>query len=448
MGSEWQQVRLGEVCKVNPDKRDSTWPYAHVRYIDISSVGTGILKEPPKVIPVSDAPSRAQRLVRDGDTIVSTVRPNRRSFLYMRSPYDDTVVSTGFAVLRAREGLLDCRFLYYLIHDPTFTKYLESRMKGSAYPAVTSRVFDEAEVTVPPIQVQRRIAYLLGTLDDKIELNRRMSRTLERIAAAIFKSWFIDFDPVRAKATGDPTAGGLPAEIADLFPDSFQDSPLGPIPKGWEVGTLDQVLTQLVSGSRPKGGATRTGVPSIGAENVLGLGQYDFSREKFIPEDHFQQLKAKGAAVGPGDVLLYKDGAQIGRKTYFDCDFPHTRCAVNEHVFILRCKERVMQRFLFFWLDQAWVTDRIINLNTGSAQPGINRQGVKTLPILLPDKRLAEAFDREVAPITNRIFRNCHESRTLARLRDALLPKLLSGEVDVSALEGLAEESAQAGEVV
>jgi len=284
----------------------------------------------------------------------------------------------------------------------------------------------------------------LGTLDDKIELNRRMSETLEAMARALFKSWFVDFDPVRAKMEGRWQRGqslpGLPAHLYDLFPDRLVDSELGEIPEGWEVGTLGQVLGELVSGARPKGGAAQEGVPSVGAENVIGLGRYDFSREKYVPRDFFNELQRKGAAVRPGDVLLYKDGAQIGRKTYFDCGFPHEQCAVNEHVFIVRAKHAHYQRYLFFWLDQDWMTQEIISLNSNSAQPGINQQGVRALPLLKPPDAMVQAFDRLSKKLTDRLFAACHESRTLSALRDALLPKLIRGEIRVKDAERFLEE--------
>jgi type I restriction enzyme, S subunit len=302
--------------------------------------------------------------------------------------------------------------------------------------------FAETEqIPLPAPDEQRAIAHILGTLDDKIELNRRMNETLEAMARALFKSWFVGFDPVRAKAEGrDP---GLPQPLADLFPDSFEDSELGDIPTGWRAGRLDDVLAELVSGARPKGGAVEEGVPSIGAENVIGLGRYDFSKEKYVPQEFFERLKLNGAAVRAGDVLLYKDGAQIGRKTYFDCDFPHAECAINEHVFILRPRRSEEQRFLFFWLDQASMTQEIVSLNSNSAQPGINQSGVRGLPVLLPKDEVVDAFDQLAVRLTTRLFANCKESRTLAALRDTLLPKLISGEVLVRSLKKITPSDGQ-----
>ena len=294
---------------------------------------------------------------------------------------------------------------------------------------------EQLEIPLPPLTQQRRIAQILGGLDDKIELNRRMNETLEQMSRALFKSWFVDFAPVRAKMDGRWQRGqslpGLPAELYDLFPARLIPSELGEIPEGWGVGVVGDELAELVSGQRPRGGAVKEGVPSIGAENVIGIGKYDFNREKYIPADFFERLKKRGADVRNGDVLLYKDGAQIGRKTYFDGDFPHRQCAVNEHIFILRLRNRQAQRYLYFWLDQHWITREIVALNSNSAQPGINQTGVRSLPLMLPPAEVIAAVNGIIAPLTERIFANSQESCALARLRDTLLPRLVSGELRV-----------------
>ena len=255
------------------------------------------------------------------------------------------------------------------------------------------------------------------------------------MAQALFQAWFVNFEPVRAKRSGQwrrgQTLPGMPAALYDLFPAELTPTELGDVPAGWEPRTLGDELATLVSGARPRGGAVKSGIPSIGAENVLGLGKYDFSKEKYVPPDFFESLKRRGADVRNGDVLLYKDGAKIGRKTYFDKDFPHARCAVNEHAFILRLRNAAAQRYLYFWLGQNWMTHKIITLNSNTAQPGINQTGVRGLPILMPTDDMLSAFDDIASDITGRIFASCHESRALAAMRDALLPKLLSGEVRV-----------------
>ena len=323
------------------------------------------------------------------------------------------------------------RYLMYALSELDVSGYLT----GSTMPKLTQGNLNRISLRTPPLFEQRAIAHILGTLDDKIELNRRMNETLEAMARALFKSWFVDFDPVRAKMEGRWAQGeslpGLPADLYDLFPDRLVSSEIGKIPEGWEVKSLGKELESIVSGTRPRGGAVDAGVPSIGAENVNGLGQHDYSKEKYIPAEFFENLKSKGAIVQGGDVLLYKDGAHIGRKTYLDFDYPYSECAVNEHVFILRLKNKEAQRYLFFWLDQDWMTQEVISLNSNSAQPGINRGGVRGLPILIPPGRLLWKFDNQAGIITDRIFANCHESRAFVSQKNGLLPALVSGEVRV-----------------
>lgn len=343
------------------------------------------------------------------------------------------------SIIRARPNRdqADPLFLYYFFSSAAGMHRLDTIRRHVAVAGITGTDLSRLEVPVPPLREQQAVARILGTLDDKIELNQRMNETLEAMARALFRSWFVDFEPVRANAVGrDP---GLAQPIAELFPGRFEESELGEIPSGWSAGKVSDVLGELVSGGRPKGGAIKDGVPSVGAENVLGLGRYDFSKEKFVPPEFFELLKEKGAALRPGDVLLYKDGAQIGRKTYFDRGFPHAECAINEHVFILRAIEQAMQRYLFLWLDQAWVTNEIVALNSNSAQPGINQAGVRALPLLIPPHPVVEEFDRRTQPLTDRIFVNCLESRALGALRDALLPKLMSGGLRVPRAERMLE---------
>jgi len=194
------------------------------------------------------------------------------------------------------------------------------------------------------------------------------------------------------------------------------DSELGKIPEGWEVLQLGEVLESIESGSRPKGGIDpdERGVPSIGAENVLGLGRCDFGKEKYVTEDFYESMR-KGE-IKSGDVLLYKDGAKLGRKSMFRDRFPHEVCCINEHVFILRTNSRCSQNYLYFYLDRPDITEEVINLNANAAQPGINQAGVKNLPILLPPKNFIRLFDEKVYPIIGMLF-NLAKKNQVSRIK-------------------------------
>lgn len=246
--SGWREDRLDSIAIFNPDQVGKDFHHGVIEYLDISNVGKGAIGK-PELLPLKDAPSRAKRLVSAKDTIISTVRPGNRAYCFLKQVPPNLVVSTGFAVLRAKG--CDPRFLYYLATSDPIIDYLTSiAEEKTAYPSVNPVDISECIVPIPPLSEQQAIAHILGTLDDKIELNRRMNETLEAMARAIFKSWFVDFDPVRAKAEGRNP--GLPEGIAALFPKDLQNSELGRIPKGWKVGTIGDEFI-LTMGQSPPG---------------------------------------------------------------------------------------------------------------------------------------------------------------------------------------------------
>ena len=340
---------------------------------------------------------------------------------------------------------LDVRFLFYRLCTAEYRHEIVASATGTTVKHTSPDRIKAFRFPLPPIDEQKAIAHILGTLDDKIELNRRMNRTLEAIARAIFKSWFVDFDPVKAKAEGR-TPVGMDSETAALFADSFQDSPLGPIPDGWRVGVLDEVLAVIETGGRPRGGVRgiTEGVPSIGAESIVGLGIFDFSKTKLVPRVFYESMR-RGCLLSR-DVLLYKDGGRPGEfephVSMFGDGFPFTVCAINEHVYRLRTNGLANQAYLYFWLHSDLVMEEMRVKGTGVAIPGLNSTNAKSLTTLIPHPRVLAVFHGFVEPFITAVFRNCNESRTLAAIRGVLLPKLLSGEIRIKDAELFAEEVA------
>jgi type I restriction enzyme S subunit len=346
------------------------------------------------------------------------------------------VIDTAYSLAPLRSDI-DLKYAYFLI------KYigLNHLKDGTSNPTLSRDTFGAQALPLPPLSEQRSIAYMLGALDDKIELNRRMNETLEAMARALFKSWFVDFDPVRAKAEGRDVHA--PSATCGLFPDSFEESELGKIPKGWKITTLQDVLTELETGGRPKGGVSgyKSGIPSIGAESIVGLGLFDYSKTKYVPHEFFESMN-KGH-IRSRDVLLYKDGGRPGEfephVTLFGDGFPFDVCAINEHVYRLRAMTELGQNFLFFWLSSNLAMEEMRNKGTGVAIPGLNSTQVKSLTTLVPIREVTRAFDALVEPWISRLLASCNESRTLAALRDTLLPKLIFGELRIKDAERMAE---------
>lgn len=386
MASDWSKHKLGDVCEINPLKRDNNWKHPIIEYIDISSVGVGQFVEDPKPIPTNEAPSRAQRLVQDGDTIVSTVRPNRRSMLFIKSPKPNTVVSTGFAVLHPRN--IDPRFLYYTVFNQEFTEYLTYRADGSAYPAVLPEVLSDAEIYLPPFAEQRAIAGILGALDDKIELNRRMNRTLESMARAVFRQWFVENEEVR----------------------------------DWEIGKFSEISDISRDSVNP-------GLFPYEMFNHFSIPAYDESR--FPAQELGEQIKSNKFIVSDGCILISKLNPEIQRiwlPLTLEC-----RSICSTEFLVNAPKGYFTPEFLYGLFYSQSFQDRFTSMTTGTSgsHQRVKAEYVLDMDVELPPEGLVMDYTEMVRPILKRVQQNILELRTLASLRDALLPKLMRGEVRV-----------------
>jgi type I restriction enzyme S subunit len=260
---------------------------------------------------------------------------------------------------------------------------------------------------LPPPDEQRAIAHILGTLDDKLELNRRMSETLEAMARALFKSWFVDFDPVRAKAEGrDP---GLPKPLADLFPARLVDSELGKIPEGW-TATCWGALVTLEYGRALRGYRGDVGqFPVFGTNGRIGA--------------HFEPL-------------CHHPGVIIGRKgAYRGVHYCDSAFFAIDTAFYLEPRSSVELRWAYYELIQLGIN----NLDSGSAIPSTSRDDFYALPVVAPPDQAQRAFVALLDPLWRRQQAAEAETNTLAGLRDTLLPKLISGELRVKDAERLIE---------
>ncbi len=335
------------------------------------------------------------------------------------------------------DDAIDPTYLLYVLLSAKPVLLASVELAGHGTGRLPTDVLQRLPVRLPPLPEQQAIAEVLGALDDKIELNERMNSTLDGLARALFKSWFVDFDPVRTKAEGrQPSA--MDAATAALFPDSFEDSTLGPIPAGWKWAGLGDFLRVLETGSRPRGGigSYRSGVPSVGAESIKRVGDFDYSKTKYVPLAFFESMRR--GHVTDRDVLLYKDGGRPGEfephATLVGGGFPFEQFAINEHVYRLRGVDGVPQTYLYYYLESDGGREEMRRRGTGVAIPGLNSSAVRALNLIAPEPMLLATFDEVVGPLVDLILANSIQSRTLTELRDALLPKLISGELRVREL--------------
>ena len=227
MNSGWREVTLGDVAVMNDATYSPKETWAFINYLDTGNITENRIAEIQNLVAGRDKiPSRARRKVEPNDIVYSTVRPNQRHFGLIRDVPDNFLASTGFTVMRGKQDVACTDYLYWFLAQDHVTEYLHSIAENStsAYPSIRPRDLEELTLPLPPLPEQRAIAHILGTLDDKIELNRRMNQTLEQMARAIFQDWFVDFGPVRAKL--ESREPYLPEDLWALFPDRLVDSEL------------------------------------------------------------------------------------------------------------------------------------------------------------------------------------------------------------------------------
>jgi type I restriction enzyme S subunit len=302
---------------------------------------------------------------------------------------------------------------------------LLSAATGSTFPSVSGDQIKEIVCLIPPLAEQKAIAGVLGALDDKIELNRRMNATLESMARALFQSWFVDFDPVRAKLDGRKPAALDPATAA-LFPDCFRDSELGHIPKDWTIESVGEVV-DCVGGGTPS-----TAEPKYwegGLHHWTTPKDFSSLQAPILLETDRKLTDAGIAKISsgllPAGTLLLSSRAPVGYLA-----IAAMQVAINQGFIALKCNERASNFFMLNWC-QINMTE-IESRATGTTFAEISKQNFRPIRVTLPPRELMAAFTAKVAPLYSQINANLHQSRTLATLRDTLLPKLLCGELSIN----------------
>jgi len=332
---------------------------------------------------------------------------------------------------------LDPRFFLYQYLSPDYQEFLRSRtVHGSTVDRIPLKDFPDFPITLPGLDEQRAIAHILGTLDDKIELNRRMNETLEAMARAIFKSWFVDFDPVRAKASGEPPESicrrlGLTPDVLALFPDSFQDSELGTIPNGWPVRSFEELCERIAMG--PFGSNIKTsnfvlqGVPVIRGGNLTG-GFVD-DRFVFLTEEKADQLRNSNAR--PGDIVITHRGT-LGQVELIPGDSRYPRYVVSQSQMVLSARSEIASgRYLYEFLRSPIGQQALLANTSQVGVPAIAQPttSVKAIRVAAPPVAVLRAYDLVTKSLFDQASAVGKQSATLAKIRDELLPRLLSGQV-------------------
>jgi len=351
----------------------------------------------------------------------------------VRATEEGFLCGTGAIRLRINEAQesLSSDFLSHILANPVAIDWFKFHAIGATMPNLNESIIRSFPVPMPPMTEQRAIAHILGTLDDKIELNRRMSETLEAMARALFKSWFADFDPVRAKAAGrDP---GLPKPLADLFPTRLVDYDLGEIPEGWEMGTLSDVVELLREQVNP---LTSPNAPfrhfSIPA----------FDERRWPKEELGAAIRSQKSRVVRGVVLLSRLNPEIERVWLVDIEVGDQAVCSTEFL-VLRPRLPVGRGFLYCVVRTPLFRQHLQALVTGTSKSHQRAQAdsLLALPAIRPSSVSVKEFERRAELFLTRSLKCLRETRTLAALRDALLPKLISGELRLNDRDSVIERS-------
>jgi len=312
---------------------------------------------------------------------------------------------------------IDPYFLYSYIRTAEFYQTMSNHMTGSGQPTIPMKTIRVLKVPVPSMKEQKIIASFMKSINHTIRNNEIINKNLEQQAKAVFKYWFEDFTPFDEPLIETPAGIYAPASLQMV-----------------QIVNIPHVLE---TGKRPKGGAVASGIPSIGAENVKQLGVVNFSSAKFIPEEFAAKMKT--GAINGYELLLYKDGGKPGtfipHFSMFGEGFPYQKFFINEHVFKLDFGNKGFNEFAYFFMQTDYAYHWLANNGGKAAVPGINQQNVNDIWIFSPENSKVKEFGEWVQPLFTTILKNCAQNVKLAELRDTILPKLMSGELNISALD-------------
>ena len=430
--SEWKKLTLGQCIEIEQSSYSDkeAWPF--INYLDTGSIISNSIRKIQRLVKGRDKiPTRARRKVKPGDIVYSMVRPNQKHFGLIKSPPLNFLVSTGFTVLRGKPNMTHTDFIYYLLTQERVVDYLQAIAENStsAYPSIRPHDLEQLEVKLPPLTEQQNIAHILRTLDDKIELNRRMSETLEAMAQALFKSWFVDFDPIRAKMDGRWRPGeslpGFPAHLHDLFPDRLVNSELGEIPQDWKVKTLGDLCHKPQYGYTASANETQIGPKFLRITDINKSAWIDWSLVPYckIPDEVVTKYQ-----LHRGDIII----ARIAD--------PGHGCMIEENIlavfasYLIRFRPvyRHYSRFLQYWLRSDMYWKVVMQRIAGTTRSNLNAKALSQFPLIAPPISILNVFDTAIDNIRSQILANVNDSRVLANQRDILSPRLLSGDSQIS----------------
>lgn len=387
---EWKEYKLGDICKSNINSYSEKDNWSFVNYLDTGNITENKISDIQFIDLSSESlPSRARRKVQLNDIIYSTVRPNQKHFGIIKNKPENFLVSTGFAVLHTNKTIADPNFIFYNLiqNENTESLHAIAEQTTSAYPAIKPSDIENLSIKLPPLPTQQKIAAILSSLDDKIELNNKINTNLEQQAQALFKNWFVDFEPFGGK-----------------------------MPEGWKEADIYSIAN-IIYGSPFASklfNTEKNGKPIIRIRDLK-----DQHSDVYTPEerDDAYLIQPKDIVVGmDGEFRPYIWGSEPGW--------------LNQRVCVFENKRPKGKAFLFFSIKP--LLDVVEKTQVATTVIHIGKKDFDKFQITLPTEDILDKFDELTDPILDQIVANRLENRRLAELRDTLLPKLMNGEIEVN----------------
>ena len=425
MPSNWVSLNLGRVCEKvgsgatprgGKDVYLPTGPYSLIRSQNV--LNDGFCHEGLAFIGEAHASQLANVEVLDNDVLLNITGDSVARVCQVDPSVLPGRVNQHVAIVRPDSEALDARFLRYVLASPRMqAKLLSLAGSGGTRNALTKGMIESLEIQVPAeVSTQRVIAGVIGALDDKIELNRRMDHTLAATAQALFKSWFVDFEPVRAKAESR-ARGRYPRHIADLFPDRITETEAGSLPSGWQVGSLNDIAESLRRTADP---TAMPATPYIGLEHMprrsIALTRWGDTSD----------LKSNKWAFHKGEILFGKL-----RPYFHKVGIAPVSGVCSTDIVVIAPKAACWSAYLLATVSSAAFVAYTNQVSTGTKMPRASWESMSRYSLPIPPTRVVDTFERLVKPFLDRIVVNVHESHSLAQIRDALLPRLVSGAMSV-----------------
>ncbi len=390
--SEWKEYKLGELVQTNKKSINSDYPFEEIEYLDTGSITRGKIESFQKY-KLSEAPSRAKRLVVQDDIIYSTVRPIQRHYGFIDNPLSNLVVSTGFATITCEKNKLNPKFLYYLLSNDDTVEYLDviAEASTSAYPSLKPSDIENLEITIPELPEQKSIASVLSSLDDKIDLLHRQNATLEKMAETLFRQWFVERCP-------EPVEGEEKEE--------------------WEEKPLSSIANFL------NGLACQKFLPKNDIDKLPVLKIKEL-REGFTEKSDWATTDVKPEYIVKNGDVVFAWSASLMVKIWDGQD-----CILNQHLFKVT-SDVYPKWFYYLWCKYHLEEFISIAVSHATTMGHIKRRDLDEAIVLVPSTNKLEEMTLIVEPLIDKIIENNKQIRTLTSLRNTLLPKLMSGEVRV-----------------